>query len=300
MSDRRDHGVAAVVSVFNADESLISLCESLVRQCSRVVVVDDASTRDLSDLLDRCSALGCVVVRQQVNSGIAAALNAGVRAAGDFDWLLTLDQDSHVDDDYATRLVDAAVAAATAGIEVGMVAPETIRGLPSRVVRRQDGIVFGGEPIQSGLVIPRSSLDRLGPFLEDLFIDSVDTEYYLRAKVAGLPVVIAPGVSLGHSLGDVFYPTLFGRRLRVGGTDIGLVRSAPFRYYYIARNHIEMLRLYGRSEPGWAIRETLLDARHMLIVLLVMPRRRRHVKMLIAGWRDGFKGVGGRIPPGLD
>jgi rhamnosyltransferase len=290
--------VAAVVTAYNAGPTLADLCATLLLQCSTVVVVDDGSLSG-GAVLDHCAALGCAIVRQPSNTGVAAALNAGVRAAGEPDFVLTLDQDSRIPDGYVAALVAANSAAVGAGVRVGMVAPERIEGLPSRVVGIRGDVTLGGEPIQSGLLFPRQAIDLLGDFLESLFIDSVDTEYYLRAKTAGLDVVIALGATLGHSLGERYYPTLFGRRLRFRGRDIGLVRSAPFRYYYIARNHIKMLKLYGRRETGWAVRETLLDIRHFFILIVVVPRRPRHLRLLLAGWRDGFRGVGGKIPSSL-
>jgi rhamnosyltransferase len=284
--------VAAVVTAFNAGDALVELCAELRRQVDTVVVVDDGSTVDPSPLLARCAALGCRVVSQPRNTGIAAALNAGVTAAGHFDWLLTFDQDSRVAAGYVRQLVETAEAATVAGIGVAMVAPGSIEGLKSRTSGHRSGFTLGGEPIQSGLLFPRAAIDSLGPFSETLFIDSVDTEYYLRAKTRGFVVVVAPAATLEHSLGERYYPRMLGGRL-------GLVVSAPFRYYYIARNHVAMLKLYGRRAPGWAFRETLLDARHIVVVLVLVSGRRRRLQMLVAGWRDGFRGVGGRIPAAL-
>ena len=309
MKERSDLGAAspdidAVVTVYNPEDILLALCRELVAQARYVFIVDDGSSAPTADsLLHECEKLGCIVVRHPSNLGVAAALNTGVstalgqvpRPAG----IITLDQDSELPAGYIASLVEASETASAAGFSVGMVAPEFIGGLPSHTREKRGDVVLGNEPIQSGLLIPTVVFDEIGIFLEQLFIDAVDTEYYLRASSSGLHVVVAVGVALGHSLGNRYFPQFLGRRLRVRGRDFGLVRSAPFRYYYIARNHITMVRIYGRKFPGWAARETLLDLRHFLILLVLVPERKLHLRMITAGWRDGFAGVGGRIPADL-
>ena len=118
----------------------------------------------------------------------------------------------------------------------------------------RNGVVLGLEPIQSGLVIPRSVWHDAGPFRAGLFIDSVDTEYFMRLSDVGFETVLAAGTHLGHSLGGRFHPTIFGRRLRLGGRDVSLVRSAEFRYYYLARNRVLMNRAFGARHRAWSMK----------------------------------------------
>ena len=293
----------AIITVFNAAPGLLTLCSSLLCQVEQVIIVDDASEFNQDDVLDHCERLGCTVVRQPHNLGVAAALNAGIALAIRREptplYVLTFDHDSSVPRSYVKDLADAALLAVHAGIRVGMVAPEKIEGLPTKVKSSVGTILFGDEPIQSGLLIPVPVIQDIGIFLESLFIDAIDTEYFLRARKAGYEVILARDVELGHSLGTRFYPRVFGHQLTISGNPVGLVRSAPFRYYYIARNHITVLRLYSRAFPWWGVRETILDLRHFFILLLLAPGRLELVRMLAAGWRDGMAGVGGRIPPGL-
>jgi rhamnosyltransferase len=296
--------VVAVISAYNPGPALLDACMSLVAQTASVTIVDDGSTADVAELLDACAAAGCQVVLLGRNSGIAAALNAGVDAAFEgtpsADFVITLDQDSTLQDDYIERVVSAFEAATVAGVRVGLVAPHSVEGLPSRVAEVRNGVVLGLEPIQSGLVIPRSVWRDAGPFRAALFIDSVDTEYFMRLSDAGFETVLAPGTHLGHSLGGRFHPTIFGRRLRVGGRDIALVRSAPFRYYYLARNRVLMNRAFGARHRAWSVRETLLDARHFAIVLVFSANRAALARLIVAGWRDGVRGRQGRMPDSLE
>lgn len=296
--------VVAVITAFNPGPALLGACTSLLSQTASVTVVDDGSTTDVTEILDACAAAGCQVVLLGQNSGIAAALNTGVDAAlaetPDAEFVVTLDQDSTLQGDYVERAVTAFDAATAAGVRVGLVAPHSVEGLPSRVAEVRNGVVLGLEPIQSGLVIPRSVWRDAGPFRAALFIDSVDTEYFMRLSDAGFETVLAAGTHLGHSLGGRFTPTVFGRPLRIGGRDISLVRSAPFRYYYIARNRVLMNRAFGARHRAWSVRETVLDARHFAIVLALSPNRAVLARLIGAGWRDGVRGRQGRMPDSLE
>lgn len=296
--------VVAVISAFNPGPALVDACTSLLSQTASVTIVDDGSTADVAEILDACAAAGCQVVLLGRNSGIAAALNAGVDTAFEnepgAEFVLTLDQDSTLQGDYVARAVAAHDAATAAGVRVGLVAPHSVEGLPSRVAEVHNGVVLGLEPIQSGLVIPRSVWHAAGPFRAGLFIDSVDTEYFMRLSDAGFETVLAAGTHLGHSLGDRFHPTIFGRRLRLGGRDVSLVRSAEFRYYYLARNRVLMNRAFGARHRAWSMKETALDARHFAIVLALSPNRLTLARLIVAGWRDGVRGRQGRMPESVE
>ena len=297
--------VAAVVTSFQPSGSLVSLVRSLRGQVARVVVVDDGSDPRFDQVLAEARDAGALVVRHGVNRGIAAALNTGIRAARAdavvaLGSVVTFDQDSQVSPDFVPALVATARQARAAGLRVGMVAPAEVEGLPSPVTGASRGFLLGATPIQSGLLIPVATLDRVGEFTEPLFIDCVDTDYALRVARAGLLVVLASGTRLGHSLGRRHTPTLLGRPLTVGGAPLSLVHSAPFRYYYLARNRVLMNRVHGRRNRRWAVRATLADLQHAAIVTLLVPGRTRRLVAMRAGLRDGWAGRSGRIPAELE
>ncbi|MFD0757711.1 glycosyltransferase [Arthrobacter ulcerisalmonis] len=207
--------VAAVVSLYNPDGGVLANAATLLGQADSVIVVDDGSPADPTAVLTDLSELGCAVMRLEQNSGIAAALNAGIISAlaqkPKPDYVLTMDQDSLLADGYILALTNTASAASAAGVTVGMVGPGSVLGLPVRRAGNKDGVEFGGEPIQSGLLIPVPVLERIGLFQESLFIDGVDSEFFLRCARAGLKAVIASDAELQHSLGSPTAATVFGR-----------------------------------------------------------------------------------------
>ncbi|MCS5722046.1 glycosyltransferase [Herbiconiux sp. CPCC 203407] len=300
--------VAAVVTAYRPGDRLVPLVRALLAQAATVVVVDDTGgAPDAEGPLVEAEAAGARVVRHRSNRGIAAALNSGIAAARTPErgasprFVLTFDQDSAIGDDFVATLVATFEQAMAAGLPVGLVAPARIEGLPSQVTGYSRGFLLGTTPIQSGMLLPATTLDRVGGFAEPLFIDGVDTDYALRVAACGLRVLLADRATLGHSLGDRFHPALLTRLLALAGRPpIGLVVSRPFRYYYLLRNRVLLNRRHSRGALGWALRETLGDLRHCAIVLALAPGRTARLRAMAAGLRDGWASRTGRIPAPLE
>jgi rhamnosyltransferase len=270
------HNVAAVVPAYHPGPKLGALVRTLLAQTAHVVVVDDGSP-GTSVLMDAVAELGARVIRHETNRGIAAALNTGIRTAlagDDVPAVLTVDQDSEVPEGYVARLVKTWAKAEQSGVRVGVVAPQHVAGLPDQRA--------GRVPVQSGLLIPTATLRRVGEFDESLVIDGVDDDFALRCLDAGLALVVAQGVRLGHRLGET-------HNVAIAGRTITLTRSAPFRYYYLTRNRIRLVRRHGRRHPGWSARQIVGVGGHLGLVLAFDPGRADRLREAWRGTRDGLR-----------
>ncbi|MDQ0820220.1 rhamnosyltransferase [Arthrobacter sp. V4I6] len=291
---------AAVVSLFNPTDSVLANAAALLAQVDAVIVVDDGSPQDPAPILARLAEQGCLVERLPQNSGIAAALNAGITkaltAGPKPDYVLTMDQDSLLDAGYVDALLSAATAAQHAGVSVGMVAPGSVRGIPVRRGPVRNGVQLGGEPIQSGLLIPVPVLERLGLFQSTLFIDGVDSEFYLRCEDQGLRTVLAADAALDHSLGSQSAASVFGKELLLGTKTLNVRTAADWRYYYLFRNRLLLARQYARRFPLWTVKGFLADYRHLALVTLLAPGRRVRLANAVRGIADGVRGISGPRP----
>jgi rhamnosyltransferase len=288
--------VAGVVTAFRPSPELVSNVESLLRQIAVVVVVDDGGGPGFDHIFAALAAAGAVIVRIPSNSGIGAALNAGIRRATDHGnpkYIVTVDQDSHLPAGYIQALLDAAAAARAAGIEPGLISPSRIHGNPVKRAGSRKGITLGKEPIQSGMMIPVATLNAIGEFWEELFIDLVDTEYYYRALDAGLPTVLADA-EFDHSLGTVVDAKVFGRGVVAAGRPLKVRIAAPWRYYYIFRNRLLVGRRYVFRNPAWVAAGIWTDLRHLLIVTVLAPGRPARLQSVSRGVADGLRGRSGR------
>ncbi|POH58455.1 glycosyltransferase [Arthrobacter glacialis] len=296
-----EDNIAAVVSLYNPDAGVVAHCAALMEQVGHVVAVDDGSPNDCQGILAQLESMGAQVVRLRRNSGIAGALNAGIRAAREHAsnpvFILTMDQDSLLEPGYTAKLLAAHEVARANGVTVGMVAPGSISGLPTRRRGAHKDTLLGGEPIQSGLLIPCEALDSIGLLMEELFIDGVDTEFYLRARDAGMESVLAPEARLEHALGSMVVASLFGIKIAPGGRPLRIRTAASYRYYYVFRNRLLLLRKYWRTQPAWALKGVLADYRHLAIVTALAPGRGKRLASALAGVRDGFAGISGQRTP---
>ncbi|MFT3659823.1 MAG: glycosyltransferase [Gordonia sp. (in: high G+C Gram-positive bacteria)] len=300
--------VIGVIAAFEPGPELVEVVTKAAPQAASLIVVDDGSPSLRTDpsgavrrVLDRCADLGATVLENPVNSGIAHTLNRGVELALDrgADAVLTLDQDTHLEDGYLARCVEHLALAESLGLTEVMVSPAFINDDVAPFWFAEKGLTLAFEPIQSGLVITRALLERVGLFEEELFIDCVESEFYLRARAHGGHALIVPGTRIAHSLGEPVHwtpPAPLRKLLRGHGSGLRFTEHAPFRHYYITRNRRELYRRYRSTERiWWAVsiaKDTIARGRGMTFG----SRRAACLAMTAAGWRAAGRGETGKIP----
>lgn len=303
-ASQRDR-VVAVVSSFQPTEDLVMRCATLARQVSNVVVIDDGSDERASSVLHQLAADNVIVVKHSENSGIGAAMNTGFERALELgrEFVVTFDQDSTAPVGFVDSLVDEYDRLVRKGATVGMVAPEYFSATRQSRNERVGDFIEAYAPIQSGILMPLSVIDALGPQREDLFIDMVDTEYFLRAKRAGYLAVCVPQLTLDHDFGHKLYVTFLGRRLKKSNGNPRIARvSSPFRYYYRARNRVLVSREFASvASVKKVLREQLLNDIFLDFNVALYSAKGRFtlLKLILAGWVHGLRGRAGKIPPKL-
>ncbi|NYD40505.1 glycosyltransferase [Nocardioides panaciterrulae] len=283
-------GVEIVVPTYCPDAYAIENIARMGRMAP-TVVVDDGSPPGGSAYLSEIAALpGVHLLSLPINSGIAAALNLGVvdciRRGAEF--VMTFDQDSSPSDKYVVEIMRAL--RRTNLNNLGCIGPGVVSGRKVRGIFLGSDLVTTTQIIQSGMVIPKSTVQRIGLFDEDLFIDAVDTDYCLRMRRAGLQVLADPELSLEHRLGAGDG----SRQIRIGPFRPTATFHSAARRYYINRNLVHTLRRYGLREPRWA---ALIVRRVMirnLLACLLEDHRRGKVRAAGLGLWDGFRGESGK------
>jgi rhamnosyltransferase len=288
--------VAAVVSVFNPAEPAVENVRWLLRYVPDVVVVNDGSSADVSAVLRQMEQLGAVVISLPVNSGIAAALNTGIRAARTRwspEWVVTMDQDSRFKGDYLRHAL-AAEKSSTDPETIAMICAQLHNGVPLPVLNAgPEAEVF--DPMQSGTLIRATVFDRVGYLDEAFFIDCVDSEFNARVRNASLRAIAGPGCNLEHSLGDARPLRVLGWHARIGQKQLFVHYHAPFRVYYMTRNSLVMARKYFRQQPQWVIRRMGMELQSHIVRLVYGPNRLKHALATASGLRDAVRGRLGKI-----
>ena len=124
--------IIAVVPTYHPDDGVLGRLRALADQVHGVIVVDDGSGAGADQVLERAAAMGIVVRRLDRNSGIAAALNEGVRAALDdhADYVVNLDQDTDLPADYVSTALDV-FERGNPVTRVGIVCVDAVNGAPA-------------------------------------------------------------------------------------------------------------------------------------------------------------------------
>lgn len=280
--------VCAVVVTYNPRPMFTENIVAVAAQVGHVVLVDNGSEGKSDPLFHELeSGLGCKVIRNYQNLGIAVALNLGVRYAIEIgsEWVCTLDQDSRVSDGFILKALEAYQQADRREM-IALLAPrykDRDSGVELRLKRAVNGEILTA--MTSGSMIPLNVMQELGFFDESLYIDAVDIEFCLRARRKGMLILQSSAVLL-HSLGRTKYYHLFGLRF-------GVTNHSAGRRYYMTRNRLRLLMRYVADWP-WIWRESktmLLDA---VKIVLAEDNKWSKLRSMAAGTADALNGKMGK------
>jgi GT2 family glycosyltransferase len=310
--------VAAAVTTFNRLESLkrcIATIRAQDRPVDEIIVVNDQSTDGTREWLD--SQQGLVVIHQPGNFGCACSFRTVLEAAyergHDFAW--AMDDDVFPEVSSLRILLDAAAQLRRQGIRVGGLTayqaqwdegtttwlpwrlPTTLaHAFRYRYLSPEIGIERGkGEPKEIDLypfistLFTREAMAECGFPDQDFFYYGEDTDYAFRLAERGFKSYIVPQCVVEHTGGGFMAPAV-------------LPVSANWRYYYMYRNQLTLVRMYGGR---LGVPKRLACQIRILMGLckrLVMESRRGNFgacRLALRGAADAFLGrMGKRVAPG--
>lgn len=286
--------ILAVIVIYWPDPAVLSrLLRTLAPQVAGGILVNNGGDLPLSaELLQET---GFSVQGLPSNLGVATALNAGFAWAErqDAEFVITFDQDSEPAPDMVARLLSACQDLMAAGHQVGAVGPKLIdsrtgrhvsflkpvEGWRQRVVLTAHQVVEVDHLITSGCLVPMAVWQNAGGFLDALFIDYVDIEWCLRLRHAGWHFFGVGGATLSHAIGDDVKHWC--------GREVAW--HSPLRHYYMLRNGLYLQKLPHISR-GWKMVDALVMLRRLVFYTLVARPRWTHLRAMLYGVRDGWRG----------
>lgn len=301
--DDQTPSVIAIVAAYRPEPTLLENVRRTASQVRYVVVVNDGSPAGSESIFHQLEMTGVTVLNQPANGGIAAALNAGIshaRKEWEADFFLTLDQDSLPEENYVRSALATFAQAQEAGVAVGFVSASSYSGHPIPVRGSEQTFATAFDPMQSGWLIPRSTLDKVGGFDEGLFIDGVDSDFTMRTRCAGLSVLVGEGCEIQHDLGQRLPGQLLGKPLTVLGRKVSYNYHSPSRVYYICRNGTLLSYRYLRKDPSWVFRRLVEESKAHLLRFAFSHGRTKLLRAALAGFGDAIRGRRGRIPQSLE
>lgn len=295
---------AAIVVSYEPDMTLLR--NNLLRiapQVDQIFLIDNSTkfcAKDFCIDID-LPHLNCIPLFE--NLGVASALNHGISAAAEnnVNFVLFLDQDSECSPTLINDLLDAYQRLFEQNYSIAAVGARSIDRTTNQVSSPLTFGLFGTRAhqcqkdcvvpvdflISSGSLISMDTIQFVGGMREDLFIDHVDTEWILRAKLKGLQAYMACDAHIVHAIGE--------RRKRVW---VGRWRNAPlhksFRYYYVYRNYLLLAK--ERYVPiRWKVMEFLRLIQMAIFIIFFGDDRRESFKYIYHGIADGLIGRSGRL-----
>jgi rhamnosyltransferase len=242
-----------VVTYFPTQDEIENIVASS-HQVDKLIVVDNGSNNDdtLLALIKRSTNITVRLLRE--NKGIAFANNIGfseiLKEETPYEWLLTLDQDSIIPENYIKTLITCYEKNKNY-TRIGVLSPN---------IYQKDIDSEYSNPIlifSSGRLIHKDTIKNIGLEREDFFIDGVDFEYCLRMKKKNIAILQVNTLTLGHKLGEKKHITLLGKRLEY-------TEYSPIRRYYSTRNHLVWVKEYLFLFP-----KTCINMVHQLILGLI-------------------------------
>jgi rhamnosyltransferase len=138
--------------------------------------------------------------------------------------------------------------------------------------------------ITSGSLARLSTLDRIGAFRDEFFIDYVDSEYCFRARAKGYRVIKTRQPLMSHAIGA-------STRHAILGIHKWTSNHSADRRYYMARNDTVMLKEYGRFRWGsWALKSLGRRVRTCKRIAFYEDAKLSKIAAVARGWWDGVRG----------
>lgn len=265
----------------------------------RAIVLDCRSTDGSVEAI-RSAFPDVQVVPLEENRGYAGNNNVGIRMALDAgaDWVYVLNEDTVLDPECVTRLVEAGESALDVGIVGPMVyhhdEPEVIQSAGGLLSSRWEGshraqnLVDRGQftapqPVQwiSGcaILVRRRVIEGVGALDARFFYYWEETEWCVRAARAGWRILHVPSARVWHKGVQRDY------------------RPRPSVTYYATRNRLLLLSTHSAPLKAWVT--AWFQLVRTLTSWTVRPKwrhMREHRDAMVRGLADFLRGRSGRMP----
>ncbi len=286
--------IYSVIVTYNPELSKFKkLIKSLSKQRCNICIVDNSSV-NIQDIKYIVGNYG-EVFEFPSNEGIAKAQNYGINKAlaANTDYLLLLDQDSSIDDNFISSMLknyldikyknNIVLGPLFYDSRYSFEYPQIIfnkYGLRKKFLASSNKINEASLLISSGMFMHKDVFINTGYFDDDLFIDYVDTEWCLRAKNCGIKFYVCSNVVMFHEIGN--------DNIKIFKWRIPVHSSA--RRYYRIRNSFYLLK-YKHVNKIISLREIFFSICHQLILISISNDKIENAKILFHAVSHGLRKI---------
>lgn len=265
---------AGIVSYNPSVERLQRVICSIIEQVDTLIIVDNGSANvsDLKQMLLKNRKIFPIFFLE--NKGIAKALNIICKTAKekDYQWVLTLDQDTICPSDIIMCL-----SKAINYDRAGIICPAVIyEGRNLVTSNKEKEIEEDNACMTSASLTNINAWEISGGFNDDYFIDFVDNDFCMKLRLHNYRILRVNSCSISHQLGDSVSRNFLWRT--ISGTS-----HKPWRIYYMIRNNLLFIFEYKHHLN---IVKEYLKVVYVLCVEFFFSSKKREV--MFYAWK-GFK-----------
>lgn len=274
--------IAGAVVLYNPMENVVDNIKTYLDDVEKLYIVDNSDNDNFKRYINDKKI---EYIPNCENLGIAVALNMAAKRAieDNFNWLLTMDQDSKFEIGDLKILEQYIYENDTK--DVGIVgAYQKIKAISEEEIPKEN--YSDVELIMtSGNLLNLDIYKKIGEFREDFFIDAVDLEYCIRIKKSNYKIIRNNYVLLNHELGDIKSHRFLWKKKFV--TNHNYIRR-----YYIMRNNLYISKIYDDAKYK---RDFLLGQfKELVKIILYEKDKYKKIRSMYRGYRDYKRNVKGK------
>lgn len=280
--------IGSIIVTYNPDITILNESINIVTQqvsCIRIVDNGSKNITEIEELVTRYINVEIINLKQ--NYGIATAQNKGFQAFQDdeYDWVLTLDQDTILPEDYVNRLISS-VKEKDAGIITGAYIDLKWEKTKIKDIRisRSPRIQKIHEEISSGNLVFVNAWNKVNGFDDKLFIDYVDFDFDYKLIRAGYGIYRVNDVEFSHEIGSPIRKGLATKILFLNKHE--LFDHSAQRLFYINRNRLIVRKRY--PEFGSFNRMIIREILNLREIFVMQGSKHKKFKKAISGILKGI------------
>lgn len=274
--------LAGIVTLYNPDKEVKKNILSYLDEVNKLYVIDNTPDHDNKDILPKSRKIKYIFNGK--NIGVASALNIGAKMAinENYEWLLTMDQDSRFKKNSVNKMKSYIDEIDTSN--VGLITPWHV--INTGVKPSKDKIDYPFEVMTSGNIINLEAYKKIGGYKDNYFIDDIDIEYCMNLNLNNYKIIRLNYVKLKHDLGDIEVKHILNRNFVCSNHNY-------IRRYYMTRNTFFLCDKYSSYYPDYCkFLKRGLRGQLQNIILFEKNKIKKIVSMY-RGYKDYKKGVMG-------
>jgi len=280
--------ICGVITLYNPRSLYVSNIATYISYLNKLYVIDNSPETNFSIHAELKANFPKVeILSYGYNLGIAGALNLGITKAlsDNYLWLLTMDQDSFFEKEQAEKYFSSFnVIEQNKTIIISPAHKKVPFFGAVPFYDKKDEVMTSGNLIN--LILSR----QVGFFNENLFIDSVDHDYCLRANLMGFDVLQSTNVFINHTVGDMFNGSMF-----FGLKKKQIQIHSPKRMYFIVRNGLYIRNVYGHSFPKYVKMLKNANKQRISRCFRYSNQRLKYIYFVYKAYNDYYKNKFGNI-----